>query len=346
MAVQCNKNNMMDKSNNLKFNLTCKSYLKELLLEGLLVSSADAEESVGKALFDHSSETYKIYGEGYRRKSIHRAAKSKMLGTKLMSPVLSTKKEVKSTRIKHLESGRSKKMRGGSKFIIDKDKTIPFDKEEHLELSKSVLNMMEDMEEENTKLDTMGEDVIEKICSYLSNEDIARLEQTCKQINTEIDRIWKKKATMILKGSPYGFLENVFKCVLEDPEEHSEKYCSKWVIRLVQVTNEILEQFQGENIFYGHPLQSNGEEYDECYGIPEYFQSLSEEECRVGKGDTIVLQGRTFAIKDEEFSYFEPTISVSLSLNFPTLYKAWLSEYALTKAELFFIARDVVSETM
>jgi len=320
MAVECNNNTMMDESNNIKFKLTSTSSLKELLLEGLLVSSADAEESVGKALFDHSSETYEMYGESFRRKSIPRAAKSKMLVTKLISPVLSAKKKVK------LESGRSKNMRGGSKFVIDKDETIPFDKEK-------------------MKLDTIGEDVIEKICSYLSIEDIARLEQTCKRISTEVDSIWKKKATVILKGSPYVFLQKVFKSVREDLEEYSEKYCSKWVIRLVQVTNEILEQFQSENM-YGHPLQLNGEEYDECYGIPEYFQSLSEEECKVGKGDTIVLQGRTFDIEDDDFSLFEPTINVSLSLNFPALYKAWLSEYAEAKAELFFIARDAVFETL
>ena len=44
------------------------------------------------------------------------------------------------------------------------------------------------------RLDMIGTDMMEKICSYLKIKDVANLEQTCKKINSEIERtyIWKK----------------------------------------------------------------------------------------------------------------------------------------------------------
>ena len=44
------------------------------------------------------------------------------------------------------------------------------------------------------KLDVIGKDIIEQICSYLKVEDVANLEQTCQKFNSEIEKtyIWKK----------------------------------------------------------------------------------------------------------------------------------------------------------
>jgi len=94
MPEECNNNEMTDKSNNLECEKKSNMPIKDLLGKGLLLSSADAEDAVG-ALFDYSSESYEMYGESYRRKSIPRGAKSKMLDDKSISPVLRINKKVR-----------------------------------------------------------------------------------------------------------------------------------------------------------------------------------------------------------------------------------------------------------
>ena len=83
-----------------------------------------------------------------------------------------------------------------------------------------------------------------EICSYLRVEDVANLEQTCKQINSEIERtyIWKKQAKMLLRKFQFTFLHKAAQEFSGQHNENNVKHFSKWIISILLITHNAFKE--------------------------------------------------------------------------------------------------------
>jgi hypothetical protein len=205
------------------------------------------------------------------------------------------------------------------------------------------------------KLDMIGADMMEQICSYLKVEYVANLEQTCKKINSEIERtnIWKKLANRLLKKFQYTFLQDAYKSVQDSPEQHTEKHCSKWIISLVLITHNTFKEVQAEQLLEDNFCDPNFDvsDSDDEYDVEHYERGVAfyktNEAIKISRGDTIALKSNAFFVVDEEPDDCEiPSIELSLSPNFYGLYAAWLKEYVELKDDILETEQDFLWSTI
>ena len=206
-------------------------------------------------------------------------------------------------------------------------------------------------------LDVIRKDIIEQICSYLKAEDVANLEQTCKKINIEIENssIWKKQAHRFLEKFPYKFLQDAYKIVHDNPEQHGENH-EKWIISLVMETNNTFKEFQwscfweeklGDPIFGIRDSDSDSDDEINYERGVAFFKRT--EVLKISRGDTLAFKRCTFCVVDEELELEINDIhslDLSLSPNFYRQYATWLKKYVELKDDIFTTEQEVLWSTI
>ena len=209
------------------------------------------------------------------------------------------------------------------------------------------------------KLDAIGRDIIEHICSYLKAKDVANLEQTCKKINIEIENtnIWKKQAHRLLKKFPYQFLQDAYKIVHQIPEKHGDNHKThhnKWIISLVIITNRTFKKFFRscfwEEYFWNTNFNESESDSDsEDYEMDNYERGVASfirtEELEISRGDTLALNRCTFCVVDEWVELERNDIhslELSISPHFHEQYATWLKKYVELKYEIISTQQDVL----
>ena len=204
----------------------------------------------------------------------------------------------------------------------------------------------------------IGTDMMENICSYLKVEDVANLEETCKKINSEIERthIWKKLAKRLLRKFQFIFLQDAYKAVQDSSEQHTENYekhVSKWIISIVLITHNTFKEVQWSSFWEERFCDPNFDvsDSDDDWDQENYARVIAfyhtNNSLRISRGDTLALKGNTFFVVDEVLDDRNtPPIDFSLSSNFYGLYATWLKEYVQLKEDILESEQDFLWETI
>ena len=205
------------------------------------------------------------------------------------------------------------------------------------------------------RLDKIGADMMVEIFSYLRVEDVANLEQTCKQINSEIERtyIWKKQAKMLLRKFQFTFLHKAAQEFSGQHNENNVKHFSKWIISILLITHNTFKEVKCCSF------------WEEKFRDPDFDVSYCDDDwtfenharvvasyhttwaLRISRGDTLALKGKSFFVVDEEDDERHTnSINLSLSSNFYGLYATWLKEYVQEQDDILETQQDFLWSTL
>ena len=189
----------------------------------------------------------------------------------------------------------------------------------------------------NNNFEIIGVDILEHICSYLTIQEVGKLEQTSIKIKCEIEcaNVWKKKLSLLMNKFQFKFVKEASETV----GEQLSKKCEKWLIKLVLITHNTFktifkcsyweEKYLNPNLRNIYDGDSDSEDPFISRQEEKYAEIIYKEELKISTGDTIFYKDETLFVEDElsRNLNLEPIV-IDLTEHFLTLYASWLEDYA------------------